>query len=479
MKKTVKIISLLLILSVLFCFNTISVKAETVLTAQKAEEWNNLFDRTSKASPTWLGADGIYTANLSGDDSFGSAENNDKTVFFFSDTLMGASDSDGKVVHSWAMPSHTSAVLEGNEPDKSNMRFVYGTGGNMSFHQHVFGERKWLYDCVVLNDKLYVFGFSPSGDWKPENTDMWEIPIRNGEPQYSQYKKTANIKELIYRTSDDTYLYSFGMGISVDNDGYVYIYGYRDAMKEWSRKDLIVSRIKKSDFPDFSKLTYWNGQVWGTSITEAQPVLRSVSCEMSVSLIPSGPYKGKYIAVYTKDTQSENMAYAIGDSPVGPFDEPVIFYVAPEHDKTSASGEGILYTYNAKAHPHLSKDGKLLVSYNCNVADAKEQYSVDYHPRFLWLDLDPNNEGDAAVESEVYSDFSPETVSNEQVPSEMEGTVSIESAEDYIGKPNENGSNQDNTHGGGIPPIAIALPVAAALICCGGAVFVAVKRKKK
>ena len=80
------------------------------------------------------------------------------------------------------------------------------------------------------------------------------------------------------------------------------------------------------------------------------------------------------------------MMYAIGDSPVGPFQKSVCFYQAPEHGQD----DGGVYTYNAKAHPHLSKDGKLLVSYNCNNRNRfGSQTSVEYHPRFLWLDLDP------------------------------------------------------------------------------------------
>ncbi len=393
MKKSVKLISVILSCALLFSICTLFGKAETELTVTKAEEWNNLFDRTSQKTRTWLGADGIFTANLSGDDSFGSADSNGKTVFFFSDTLMGKSNSEGKVTGDWAMPSHTSAILTGNEPNKSNMKFIYGKGGDMSA-DHIFGEKRWLYDCVVLGQTLFVFGFSPSDDWKPQNADMWAIPIVNGEPQYNNYKKTADIKELYYRTRDNKYLYSFGMAISVDADGYIYIYGYRDAMQEGSRKDLIVSRIKNSDFPDFSHLTYWNGKAWGTKIEDCEPLIQYVSCEMSVSPIPTGPYKGKYIAVFTKDTQTENMAYAIGDSPKGPFNEPVIFYKAPEHNSQSGDGKGKLYTYNAKAHPHLSRGDKLLVSYNCNATGTNEQYSTDYHPRFLWLDLDPDNEDD-------------------------------------------------------------------------------------
>lgn len=393
MKKSIKLISVILSFVLLFSVCTLFGKAETEFTVTKAEEWNNLFDRTSQRSRTWLGADGIYTANLNGDDSFGSADGSAKTVFFFSDTLMGKSNSKGKVTSDWAMPSHTSAILTGDEPQKDAMRFIHGKGGDMST-DHIFGEKRWLYDCVVLGQTLFVFGFSPSDSWKPQNADMWAIPIVNGEPKYNEYEKTANIRELFYRTSDNRYLYSYGMAISVDNDGYIYIYGYRDAMMEGSRKDLIVSRIKIADFPNFSMLTYWDGKAWGTNIEDSEPLIQNVSCEMSVSPIPTGPYEGKYIAVFTENTQTKNMAYAIGDSPKGPFNESVIFYEAPEHDSVSGDGIGRLYTYNAKAHPHLSKGDKLLVSYNCNATATNEQYSVDYHPRFLWLDLDPENEYD-------------------------------------------------------------------------------------
>ncbi|MCI8360400.1 MAG: DUF4185 domain-containing protein [Clostridiales bacterium] len=367
-----------------------------VLTCTAAQEWTALFDRREQSSRTWLGADGIYTAALNGNDAFSSADSRTKTFFIFSDTLMGTSDGTGKVTGGYAMPSHTSALLAGSAPDPGRLRFVYGKGGDMTVGSSLFGERKWMLDCFVTGGALYIFGFTPSGDWKPENIDLFRIPIRDGEPDYPSYTKTADIRQLWYRTPDDRYLYAYGMGATLntaaagapDPDGYIYIYGYRDAMKEWSRKDLLAARIKETDFPDFSKLRYWDGAGWSDDIEDSAVLLSAVSCEMSVTPVASGPYKGKYIAVYTNNTQGPEMMYAIGDSPVGPFDTPVQFYAAPEHDTPSADGAGTRYTYNAKAHPHLSGDGKLLVSYNCNMRDG-QQYSTDYHPRFLWLDLDP------------------------------------------------------------------------------------------
>ena len=48
---------------------------------------------------------------------------------------------------------------------------------------------------------------------------------------------------------------------------------------------------------------------------------------------------------------------------------------------------GTTYTYNAKAHLHLSRPKDILVSYNCNDMSMKQNkldYSI-YHPRFLNL----------------------------------------------------------------------------------------------
>ncbi len=297
------------------------------------------------------------------------------------------------------MPAQSSALLNGNVADKNAISFVYGFKGMNRVTSHLFGEHKWMLDCFVIGDNLHILGF-PQEDWKPKQIDIITMPIENGAPNYKQFKETENIKELWYRDGD-RYLYAYGIGVTAntesagapDPDGYIYIYGYRDAMQEFSRKDLIVCRIKESDFPDFSKVTYWNGTTWGTKIEESAILLTDVPCEMSVTPVTEGAYKGKYIAIYTQYTRSNNIMYAIGDSLTGPFDTPVKFYHAAEHGTVGASGSGTRVVYNAKAHPHLSTPTKLLVSYNVNVeGSGVEQWTTDYHPRFVWLDLDPNGE---------------------------------------------------------------------------------------
>lgn len=359
----------------------------------KADEWTALFDRRS-CERTWLGGDGIYAVDINGNDSYASADENTKSFFIFSDTLMGSADENGNVYFAPGQPSQTSAVLKGNKPVRENIEFVWGIGGNREFgqEQHLFGEHKWMLDCFYAKGDVYILGFPEKG-WKPAQMDMIKIPVINGNPDYSAFSKTADIKELHLWDDSNTYLYAFGIGIlnnseiaqNLNPDGYIYFYGYRDAIKEGSRKDLIVARLKYDAFPDFSGTEYFDGEKWVKDIEKCAVILKDVSCEMSVTPIPCGKYKGKYIAVYTKATESPDMMYAIGETPVGPFSKPVKFYHAPEHGLDN----GGRYTYNAKAYPHLSSDGKLLISYNANNSNTfGRQTSVDYHPRFLYLDLE-------------------------------------------------------------------------------------------
>jgi len=75
---------------------------------------------------------------------------------------------------------------------------------------------------------------------------------------------------------------------------------------------------------------------------------------------------------------------AIGYSPVGPFGPPRILWHAPEPDL-----DPDIYTYNAKAHPHLSQPGELIVSYNVNTFDFADHFAHAgiYRPRFIRVRL--------------------------------------------------------------------------------------------
>ena len=131
-------------------------------------------------------------------------------------------------------------------------------------------------------------------------------------------------------------------------------------------------------------LEYFDGEKWVNDMNKAKSILTHVSCEMSVQKIVEGENKGKYLAVFSYDTNGPKVAYSIGEIVTGPFSEPRIVYITEEVENYN---KGTTYTYNAKAHLHLSTPRNILVSYNCNdmsMCKNKEDFSI-YHPRFLNL----------------------------------------------------------------------------------------------
>ena len=384
MVRTMKNIVPVLLAALFFCSGCSFARAaetDEPLLCREAEDWNALFDRRGRLTPGWLAADGIYTVKT---------EEN-KTVFIFSDTLIGKSDEKGKPKNA-AMANHSAAVLRGTQPLLQHMTYYFGANGARWDTGNLFGGRYWLFDCVYLSHTLYILAFEPSETWKPLNVRLISVPVVNGTPDFSRYSVQEASPALCRWTADGSYCYAFGQGITDNSqiDGYVYIYGYKDPLQSFESRDLLVSRIKAEDFGDFTKLRYWNGEDWCNEIEYAADIAENVSCEMSCTRIADGPLKGKYILVYMHACNSGDLMYALGDSPIGPFSKPVIFYSAPENGQPAANGMDTLYTYNAKAHPALSPEGALLVSYNVN--SSGEQYTTDYHPRFIYLSLTPGEE---------------------------------------------------------------------------------------
>ena len=174
--------------------------------------------------------------------------------------------------------------------------------------------------------------------------------------------------------------YMLPIAIYQENE-YAYFYGYYYQRDTFIRH-LIVSRIKLEKIEDLNNLEYFDGNDWVKDMNKSKSILTHVSCEMSVQKIVEGENAGKYLAVFQYDTNSPKVAYSIGESVTGPFSKPRIIHVAEE---VTSYNSKTTYSYNAKAHLHLSSPKNILVSYNCNdmsMAKNKEEFSI-YHPRFL------------------------------------------------------------------------------------------------
>lgn len=255
-----------------------------------------------------------------------------------------------------------------------------------------FSSWFWLQDGVVIDNYLYFLPLLVVPDiTKPEGlqfsvkgVSLIKTPIENEKLVFS--KHTQKDTSLFVEKNGVQWL--FGCAVmanteqagAINPDGYIYIYGYTTT---YLHRELRVARVRPEEFEYISNWKYFSENGWVSELTEAKSILDNISCEMSVSPITSGSNKGKYLAVFQYNVNSSYIAYSIGDTPTGPFSKPRKVYKCPDQEILG----GTSYTYNAKAHPHLSSSDNVLVSYNVNTyeMDHNESNCDVYRPRFIRL----------------------------------------------------------------------------------------------
>ena len=361
----------------ILCVFSIVVLAEDVVLAQntqiaqniavEAHEWDELLQNPEG----WLAADGIYSVQI---------PNTKKILFLFSDTLVGTTRNDGQDFDHFRLVNHSMALMDGNSPEKSRIRFLYDENRNL------LGYRCWLQDGTIFKGRLWMSGLIfDSKTWKPERVDAVSVGLKEGGiPDFADVKidTTAPLSKRIENMQA-----VFGCAIleNSEEDGYTYVYGYLDHFLEMSRKDLIVARVKEEKFDDFSAWEFYDGTAWHAEMDcvfrDRAGLTRGVSPELSVSQIPSGPYAERFLLVYTPGGISPQLAYRVGETPVGPFSKPVVFYTSD----VPTAAQNAVQCYNGKGHPALSTDEALLVSYNVNRLGALAKRPSEYRPCFVWL----------------------------------------------------------------------------------------------
>src|SRR5690625_2771228 len=350
---------------------------------EPAYEWNELFSRYDG----WTGADGTYSLSLD------IGQEKETSLFLFSDTYIGNVHPVSKQRKQAGMLNNTLAMLESNKPDPTKIDFIWTS--NIS-DMNLFtpktpsssnGSWYWLQDGVQIDDKLHLFPILMVDDPGGENNfkfaiggvTMISVPLSEEGPIIEEQEQidTPFFKELA--SEDGNFVFG---GTILDrsqdtDDGYVYVYGYKDFVS--GEKDLVVARTKSENIGVFDEYQYWDGETWSSDMLEASTLINGVSPELSVNYQNSGPYEGKYVATFSKETLSGYVAISYADSPQGPFSETESLYFVPEAHQDD------VITYNAKAHPQLSAPDELLISYNVNAVSSNENMSNGdiYRPRWV------------------------------------------------------------------------------------------------
>ncbi len=359
----------------------------------KANSWDQLFIRNEG----WFGGDGIFGIPLDGQEFIPATESTE-TLLTFSDTMIGSFSGDTLMRGDFTMIHNSIGILNGKLPTEEQIDFHWKKDGDKP--ESIFSpntpnvgptEYYWLGDGFVNIDHdsaLYIFAYriahDSGGIFPFKQVGVSLIAIPNGsKPPYSNHTQLET--PFFVQTDKNVAQTSYGSAIYVNTksagapkpDGYIYVYAVRGVEKQ-----MLVTRVKPKDFTEFKKWRYWNGQSWSDDINSAIAITKNVSNEMSVSPLPDG----RILLTYQYMTAQPEVVIQIGVSPVGPFlPMKKIWYTAEINEDLD------FFTYNAKAYPHLSSPGSVLISYNINSFDfwndILSQPSL-YRPRFIQLKLD-------------------------------------------------------------------------------------------
>ena len=246
----------------------------------------------------------------------------------------------------------------------------------------------WLQDGYVKGDTFYVYPeiveeeLNGIEGFEFRIAGVTEVKVKIKDERLDL--NDISMRKVPFYSLDNDVEFILGNAIldNTSKDGYLYIYGYKNDRKAMLRS-LVVSRIKEESLGDYNELRYFDGKNWTRDFHKAKLLVPHVSTEMSVIPLISGYFKGKYLAIFQYDSIGRYVTYAIMDTPYSFLGPVCPLYETPElgeYTKTT-------YTYNAKAHLHLSTPEEILVSYNVNdmsMKANKEDASI-YHPRFLKL----------------------------------------------------------------------------------------------
>lgn len=352
-----------------------------------AHEWTLMLKRNSG----WFGGDGIFSVSLNGKDNIGAANENTKTLFWFSDTMIG-DIVNGVLQSGYKMIHNSMAILEGDQPDKKKINFYWDKDeqGNPkslfipSTPASADTEWYWLGDGFVNRKKdgdIYIFAYRI----KKVNTG-WGFALagstliilpHNSKPPFKDQKQMDT--PLFVAGDKEDSGYAFGAGVFVNTkaagaphpDGYVYIYGVKNG-SGFLEKDLMVARVLPEDITDFDEWRFWDGKGWNLDvqhISKAATITDQVSDELSLTPLPDG----RYALVFQDHGIGSSVDLRLAESPHGPFGPVIKLWDCPEVNMGKD-----FYTYNAKAHPHLSSNGELLISYNVNAFNFFK--NLNYHP---------------------------------------------------------------------------------------------------
>jgi hypothetical protein len=364
------------------------------LNVSRARDYDIAFTRQTG----WTGADGAYSVAL----------RDGRTLWLFSDTLIGEVDARGQRTLDQRVPRNpvgefviNNSIAIQSSRDPAGVRFF--TGDNDGVPANVFtpeNKDHWFWvNAGVLNTDdtvtvlLNSFQLTPDPNFKfGRQIALWavDLKLQDNTLNVGDYRRIQSVEAADAAGNETVW------GAAILEDGFwTYIYGsqFTAGSPSWQR-GLVVARTPTGRLGDSRAWRFFDGRSYVKDSRRTLRIPLAVPNEFTVQQLSSGRY------LLTLADNHGPVSLSFSEAPTGPWSEPQPIWITPETTDT-------VCTYHPKAHPGLSDLRGLLISYNVNSFDMHESLveANIYRPRFIrvpWESIDRLAENAAATVQRPY-----------------------------------------------------------------------------
>ncbi len=307
---------------------------------------------TFRRADGWVGGDGAFSVPLS----------DQRALWLFSDTWVGTVRAGKR--KDVTMVNNTVGVQDGTGPDAKLTFVVQKTAGGKPTALFTPPDGKgwfWQFAGHYADGKLHVFlprleKTKDPGAFGFKSVDLWLGTVSNPDAEPTKWKTTY--AKVPFAEFGDKRKRAFGSAVLTVGD-HAYVYGYEETpTKLFPERKLLVARVATNQLADFDAWRFLANGEWKKDATAASGSAGGLGSEFSVTYLPG---LKRYALVYTESGLSDRIVGRFAPSPEGPWSEPVLLYTCPEM-KTDKK----VFSYAAKAHPHLAAGNELVISYVVN-----------------------------------------------------------------------------------------------------------------
>jgi hypothetical protein len=186
--------------------------------------------------------------------------------------------------------------------------------------------------------------------------DVWLGTVE--KPDTDPLKWRPKYAKVPFASFEEKRKVSFGSAVLTVGES-AYVYGHDEKPgKPFPARGLLTARVPKDGLDAFDRWRFLANDAWKVDSKDATTQIDGLAAEFSVSYLPGLKW---YALVYTENGLGPRIVGRFAASPEGPWSDPVLLYTSPEMKRDKR-----VFSYAAKAHPHLAAGDELVISYVVN-----------------------------------------------------------------------------------------------------------------